>query len=201
MKTNTNKATIAGRVVSEPAEYECCGETFYSFMLATARDSGTEDVVPVNISKYLMKEIELQSKVCLVGQIRTYNKAVNGKNRLLVVFFAQELKEYTEDLNQVELTGYFCKKPQHRVTPLGRDICDALLAVNRERGKSDYVPCIVWGRTAQHIGELEVGAKVKIQGRLQSRVYNKKTDDGVIQQTAYEVSVNRIAEDEEADSE
>ncbi len=199
MKKNNNNAVIAGTVVSEPACYECCGENFYSFDVAVKRDSGVEDVLPVNVSQLLTEKITVGDKLLFEGQIRTYNKTVNGKNKLLIVFFAQEIKDYEADFNQVELTGYFCKKPMHRTTPLGRDICDVLLAVNRERGKSDYVPCIVWGRTAAHIGTLDTGIKVSVIGRFQSREYEKKNEQGTgtYKRTAYEISVNRISETEE----
>lgn len=201
MKNINNKAVIAGTVVTEPACYDCCGENFYSFEVAVKRDSGVEDVLPVNVSQLLTEKITVGDKLKLEGQIRTYNKSVNGKNKLMIVFFAQELKDYEEELNQIELTGYFCKKPMHRTTPLGRDICDVLLAVNRERGKSDYVPCIIWGRTAAHIGTLDTGIKVSVIGRFQSREYEKKNESGTgtYKKTAYEVSVNRISEVAEED--
>lgn len=196
MKNINNKAVIAGTVVTEPACYDCCGENFYSFEVAVKRDSGVEDVLPVNVSQLLTEKITVGDKLKLEGQIRTYNKSVNGKNKLMIVFFGQELKDYEEETNQIELTGYFCKKPTHRTTPLGRDICDVLLAVNRERGKSDYIPCIIWGRTAAHIGTLDTGVKVSVKGRFQRREYEKKNTDGTgtYKMIAYEVSVNRIAE-------
>ena len=193
MKNNNNKAIIAGTVVSEPACYECCGEEFYSFNVAVRRDSGKDDILPVNVSQLLTEKITVGDKLRFEGQIRTYNKAVDGKNKLMIVFFAQELKDYEEELNQIELTGYFCKKPMHRTTPLGRDICDVLLAVNRER--------IIWGRTAAHIGTLDTGIKVSVIGRFQSREYEKKNESGTgtYKKTAYEVSVNRISEVAEED--
>lgn len=199
MINKNNKAFVAGEIITEPTEYECCGEKFYSFVIASARESGVKDEIPVNISAYLLKDAKQGDKVAITGQIRTYNKMQNEKNKLIIVFFGQVVESYTEDSNQVSLTGSFCRQPNHRVTPLGRDICDVLLAVNRERGKSDYIPCIIWGRTAQHIGELSVGTKVSVAGRFQSRTYEKKTDDGVIQNVAYEVSVNRITDAEETE--
>lgn len=197
MKNKSNKVILAGEVKTTPESYTYLGEDFYEFQLAVKRESGTEDIIPVNISQYLVNKLSVGDKVCLIGQIRTYNKQIDGKNRLIIVFFAQEIKEYVKDENQVELVGYFCKKPIHRTTPLGRDICDILLAVNRERGKSDYIPCIVWGRTAAHIGTLDVGVKVSLQGRLQSREYDKWNDEekGYYTCIAYEVSANRIKEE------
>lgn len=194
MKNYSNNITIAGEVRTNPETYNYCGEDFYSFSLAVKRDSGVEDIIPVNVSHVLIKNIKVGDKLCLMGQIRTYNKSQDGKSRLIVVLFVQEVKEYIKDLNEVELTGYFCKKPIHRTTPLGRDICDIILAINRERKKSDYVPCIVWGRTAERISALNVGAKVNVQGRFQSRVYEKKIDVGTKKCTTYEVSINRIQE-------
>lgn len=198
MKNNNNKINLAGTVVSEPTTYNCCGENFYSFLLSVKRNSGKEDIIPVNISQLLQEKITPGEKIAIKGQVRTYNRVIDNKNRLIITVFAQEVLSYTEDINSVEITGSFCKAPKYRTTPLGRDICDIHLAVNRERGKSDYIPCIVWGRTAAHIGQLNVGKKVSIQGRLQSREYDKKlTDDVILKGVAYEVSVNRIYDADE----
>lgn len=192
---NINKARIAGTVTAELKAYECCGEQFYSFILSSKRDSDVCDNVRVNISQYLLKTVNVGDKIQLVGQIRTYDKMTDGKRKLIITFFAQAVEEYTRDINEVELTGSFCKVPTLRITPLGRTIADALIAVNRPRGKADYIPLIVWGRTASHISELGVGAVVMVQGRLQSREYQKKQPDGSFTtMTAYEVSVNRISE-------
>lgn len=197
MKSKNNMAVIGGRVLTEPKVFDCCGETFYEFDVSVKRESGTEDIIPVNVSEILAGKVCVGNTICLGGQIRTYNKQVDGKSRLIVVFFALDKYSYEGDVNSVELTGYFCKQPQHRITPLGRDICDVLLAVNRDRGKSDYIPLIVWGRTARHIGTLDVGQHTTVTGRFQSRVYQKAAPDGkVIERTAYEVSVNRITETE-----
>ena len=192
MKTKNNVAAVGGTIITEPRTFDCCGETFYEFELSVKRGSGTEDIIPVNASEVLVGSVAVGDRLCLGGQIRTYNKVVDGKSRLIVVFFALEKYEYEGDCNSVELTGYFCKPPQHRITPLGRDICDVLLAVNRERGKSDYIPLIVWGRTAILIGTHKVGEYVSCSGRFQSRKYQKATDHGAVERTAYEVSVNRI---------
>lgn len=194
MKNKNSAATVAGVVVSEPKKYDCCGEAFYEFDLCVKRLSGAEDLIPVNMPAILRDELKRGDKLCLIGQVRTYNKVVDGKSRLIVVFFALEAAEYTGSENYVELTGFFCKPPVLRMTPLGRNICDVQLAVNRERGKTDYVPLILWGRTAQHIAKLNVGAHVNIVGRLQSRMYQKQTEQGVVEKTAYEVSVRRITE-------
>lgn len=194
MKNENNSATVAGMVATEPKRYDCCGGLFYAFDLSVRRMSGAEDLIPVNMPVVLCDEVNVGDGLCLVGQVRTYNKMVDGKSRLIVVFFALEVSEYKGNENEVELTGFFCKPPVLRMTPLGRNICDVQLAVNRERGKTDYVPLILWGRTAQHIARLNVGAHVNIVGRLQSRMYQKQTEQGVVEKTAYEVSVSRITE-------
>lgn len=194
MKNENNSAMVAGVVASEPKKYECCGEIFYAFDLSVKRTSGTEDLIPVNMPVVLCGKVNIGNELCLIGQVRTYNKMVDGKSKLIVVFFALDAEQYTGYANEIELTGYFCKPPAHRATPLGRDICDVQLAVNRERNKADYIPLIIWGRTAKLIARLDVGAHVKIKGRFQSRVYQKATAQGVVEKTAYEVSVSRIAE-------
>ena len=194
MKNENNAATIAGMVATDPRKYDCCGELFYAFDLFVRRLSGAYDSIPVNMPVVLCDEVNVGDELCLVGQVRTYNKVVDGKSKLIVVFFALEVSEYKGSENDVELTGFLCKPPVYRTTPLGRDICDVLLAVNRDRQKSDYVPLIVWGRTARYIARLGVGACVRINGRLQSRVYQKQTEQGSVDKMAYEVSVNRIEE-------
>lgn len=194
MKTNTNSTIIAGTVLTEPTTYETHGEKFYSFDLGVKRKSGAIDKVPVNIPKIILKDIKVGDKLCLDGQIRTYNRRVDGARKLVITFFAQGEYQYEEDINYVELRGFICKLPQYRVTPRNREICDVLIAVNRERGCSDYIPCIVWGRTARLVGELPIGAEICIEGRLQSREYDKTTENGTERRTAYEVSINRVSE-------
>ena len=194
MKNENNAAMLAGVVATEPKKYDCCGEMFYAFDLSVMRMSGAVDLITVNMSVVLCDEVNFGDRIALVGQVRTYNRVVDGKSRLFVVFFALETADYTDYINEIELTGFFCKPPVHRTTPLGRDICDAQIAVNRDRQKSDYIPLIIWGRTARLIARLDVGAHVNVKGRLQSRVYQKQTEQGVIEKTAYEVSVSRISE-------
>ena len=194
MKNENNAAMVAGVVATEPKKYDCCGEMFYAFDLSVMRMSGAIDLIPVNMPVVLCDELNFGDRISLVGQVRTYNRVVDGKSRLFVVFFALETADYTDYINEIELTGFFCKPPVRRTTPLGRDICDAQIAVNRDRQKSDYIPLIIWGRTARLISRLDVGAHVNVKGRLQSRVYQKQTEQGVIEKTAYEVSVSRISE-------
>lgn len=193
MKNENNAAMVAGVVATEPKKYDCCGEMFYAFDLSVMRMSGAIDLIPVNMPVVLCGELNFGDRISLVGQVRTYNRVVDGKSRLFVVFFALETADYTDYINEIELTGFFCKPPVHRTTPLGRDICDVQIAVNRDRQKSDYIPLIIWGRTARLIARLDVGAHVNVKGRLQSRVYQKQTEQGVIEKTAYEVSVSRIS--------
>ena len=194
MKNENNAAMVAGGVATEPKKYDCCGEMFYTFDLSVMRMSGAIDLIPVNMPVVLCDELNFGDRISLVGQVRTYNRVVDGKSRLFVVFFALETVDYTDYINEIELTGFFCKPPVHRTTPLGRDICNVQIAVNRDRQKSDYIPLIIWGRTARLIARLDVGAHVNVKGRLQSRVYQKQTEQGVIEKTAYEVSVSRISE-------
>ena len=194
MKNENNNATVAGVVATEPQKYDCCGEMFYTFVLSVKRTSGTEDLIPVNMPMMICEQLHIGTSICLIGQIRTYNRIVDEKSKLIVVFFALDTSVYTGYRNEIELTGFFCKPPAHRKTPLGRDICDVQIAVNRDRQKSDYIPLIIWGRTARIVAKRTVGAHVKISGRLQSRVYQKQTDQGVVEKMAYEVSVNRISE-------
>ena len=194
MKNENNAAMLAGVVATEPKKYDCCGEMFYAFDLSVMRMSGAVDLIPVNMPVVLCEELNFGDRISLVGQVRTYNRVVDGKSRLFVVFFALETADYTDYINEIELTGFFCKPPVRRTTPLGRDICDVQIAVNRDRQKSDYIPLIIWGRTARLIARLDVGAHVNVKGRLQSRVYQKQTEQGVIEKTAYEVSVSRISE-------
>ena len=134
--------------------------------------------------------------VSIQGQFRSFNKIENGKSKLLLNVFVRTIIELDDSINPnvVELSGYICKKPIFRMTPFGREICDVLLAVNRAYNKSDYLPCIVWGRNARFVKDLVVGQKVDIVGRIQSREYQKKlSDEDVVTKTAYEISVNKIS--------
>ena len=194
MKNEKNNAIIAGEVCSVPTKYDCYGENFYAFSLSVKRTSGVADILTVNISQNLLGKIAVGDKVAFEGQVRTYNRIIDDKSRLIIVFFALNKIEYEKDVNQVELHGYLCKTPVFRTTPRNREICDALVAVDRERGYSDYIPCIVWGRTARLVGDLSTGAEIRLSGRLQSREYEKRTPNDIEKRTAYEVSVNRICD-------
>jgi len=160
------------------------------------------DKVPVTVSEKLLTggKFEIGKYVCIKGQFRSYNKMENGKSKLMLTVFVREVCEFEEDMNPniIEITGFICKQPTYRTTPFNREICDVLIAVNRAYNKSDYLPCIAWGRNAKFVSELPVGAKVSIVGRIQSREYQKHTEDGeILNKTAYEVSINKIQEEKE----
>ena len=222
MDTNyleNNYLTLVGKVTGEKKfSHEIYGESFYIFNLEIPRLSGNSDLIPITVSERLIKEDTLnQGKKLLVkGQFRSYNSYDNEKNRLILTVFAKDLIEIekTEEVeenemvkkdtitNEVVLIGYICKKPIYRQTPFGREISDILLAVNRAYNKSDYIPCIAWGRNARFCQNLEVGSQVKIVGRVQSRMYEKKYEDGTVEnRVAYEVSVGSLEVIEEKSDE
>lgn len=194
-----NKVQIAGEVVSEPRfSHEIYGENFYEFDVKINRLSNSSDTIPVTISDRLLngKELKVGKLIDGVGQYRSYNKLDGEKSRLLLTIFLREfeVKESVEQTNNIQIVGYVCKEPIYRTTPFNREICDVLLAVNRNYGKSDYIPCIAWGRNARFVKNFKVGDKVKVEGRIQSREYQKKVEGEEIQtKTAYEVSLSKIS--------
>ena len=208
MNTNyleNNHLVLVGKVTSDKKfSHEIYGESFYIFDLEVARLSGNSDIIPITISERLIleKELEIGDKVAIEGQFRSYNSYENEKNRLILTVFAKDIKYLSEEdeenssekvSNEVTLIGYICKKPIYRQTPFGREISDILLAVNRAYNKSDYIPAIAWGRNARFCQNIEVGTKVKITGRVQSRNYERKFEDGTTQtRTAYEVSISSL---------
>lgn len=211
-----NYITLVGKVTGEKRlSHEIYGERFYIFDLEIPRLSGNSDIIPVTISERIITdEMLTQGKKLLVkGQFRSYNSYENEKNKLILTVFAKDIIEVNEEentqnemvkkdviTNEVVLIGYICKKPIYRQTPFGREISDILLAVNRAYNKSDYIPCIAWGRNARFAGGLEVGSHLQICGRVQSREYTKKIgEEEVEKRIAYEVSVSKIdlVEDEE----
>jgi len=205
-----NYLTLVGKVTGEKKfSHEIYGERFYRFNLGIPRLSGNEDIIPITISERLIQEDTLQEgkKLLVKGQFRSYNSYENEKNRLILTVFAKDVIEVEDNqeeeeneivkkdtiTNEVVLIGYICKKPIYRQTPFGREISDVLLAVNRAYNKSDYIPCIAWGRNARFCQNLEVGSQVKVIGRVQSRTYEKKYEDGTSQtRVAYEVSVGSL---------
>jgi len=144
------------------------------------------------------------SHICISGQFRSYNKLIDGKSRLMLTVFVRDLEEVEESKNpnSIELIGYICKEPIYRITPFKREICDILLAVNRAYNKSDYIPCIAWGRNARYVKNLDIGDKIVLNGRIQSRTYQKLLESGEYEsKVAYEISINRISMAEESFSE
>lgn len=214
MNTNyleNNNLVLVGKVASEKRySHEIYGEKFYIFNLEVLRLSATVDIIPITVSERLLTSINLEigTKLKIEGQFRSYNNYQNEKNRLILTVFAKEIVEAVEEeenkeeiTNEVKLVGYICKKPIYRQTPFGREIADILLAVNRAYNKSDYIPCIAWGRNARFCQNMEVGTEVRLTGRVQSRIYEKKYEDGTVEEkVAYEVSIAslKIADKDEA---
>ena len=199
--TENNYLVLIGKIISDKTfSHEIYGESFYVFNLEVPRLSGNEDIIPITISERLIANFDLTigRKVVIEGQFRSYNSYENEKNRLVLTVFAKDIIDYKEEQeenvsNEVVLNGYVCKKPIYRKTPFGRQISDILLAVNRAYNKSDYIPCIAWGRNARFCENMEVGTEVKIVGRVQSRTYEKKFEDGRTEQrVAYEVSIGSL---------
>ena len=199
MEETGNSIHLRGHVC-QPLQFghELFGEQFFVTTLRVPRLSGAEDFLPITLSERLLidEPIAAGSILCLDGQLRSYNKVVEGSGRLLITAFAQRLlpEEDEENPNRVQLTGALCKAPSYRTTPFGREIADLMLAVNRSYGKSDYIPCITWGRTARYAANLKIGDKVQLVGRFQSRNYQKQLPDGtILNKVAYEVSVSRLS--------
>ena len=207
---------MVGKVTSDKRfSHEIYGEKFYIFDLSVPRLSGNSDIIPITISERLMVngELPIGTKITVEGQFRSYNSYGEGKNKLVLTVFAKNVTlledqesevEARKDFisNEVTLIGYICKKPVYRQTPFGREIADILLAVNRAYSKSDYIPCIAWGRNARFSQNLEVGTKVKVVGRVQSREYEKKYEDGTSEvKVAYEVSIGSLEIVEENEEE
>ena len=205
--SENNHIIMVGKVTSDKRfSHEIYGEKFYIFDLSVPRLSGNSDIIPITISERLMVngELPIGTKITVEGQFRSYNSYGEGKNKLVLTVFAKNVTlledqesevEARKDFisNEVTLIGYICKKPVYRQTPFGREIADLLLAVNRPYGKSDYIPCICWGRNARFCQNIEVGTQVKIIGRVQSRQYEKKHEDGTVEnKVAYEVSVGSL---------
>lgn len=203
-----NKIYLEGTCVSGlEFSHEMYGEGFYVFRVAVNRLSDASDIIPVTISERLITDIEIKDGLELVieGQLRSYNKFIDGSNRLILTVFARDIQpciEKSKNPNQIFLNGYICKEPVYRTTPFGREISDILLAVNRPYNKSDYIPTISWGRNSRFCRTLKVGDNIKVWGRLQSRQYQKKLGESdLITKTAYEVSISKLElADENGDS-
>ena len=202
--SDNNHLILVGKVTSEKRfSHETYGEKFYIFDMEVARLSDTTDIIPVTASERIINDelLTIGNKLIIRGQFRSYNSFENEKNKLILTVFAkdvltendlseEELEETQRTSNEVTLVGYICKPPIYRQTPFGREIADLLLAVNRAYNKSDYIPSIAWGRNARFCQSLPTGTEVKIIGRVQSRNYEKKHEDGSTEQkVAYEVSI------------
>lgn len=194
-----NQVTICGEIAGEFVfSHEVYGEGFYLVDVLARRLSGACDAIPVTVSERLIDVTQnyIGQYVCVSGQFRSYNRHDEMKNRLVLSVFAQDLEfaeKLMDDVNQIFLDGYICREPIYRKTPLGREITDMIVAANRSYGKSDYIPCVSWGRNAKYASGLEVGSRIRICGRIQSRQYVKKLDGGSAEErTAYEVSVSKM---------
>ncbi|MEE1257548.1 MAG: single-stranded DNA-binding protein [Lachnospiraceae bacterium] len=201
-----NQVTVMGEIVSDFSfSHEIFGEGFYMVDIRVARLSDSMDIIPVMVSERLIDVTEDYKGYYVVinGQFRSYNRHEERKNKLVLSVFAREI-EFVEEIgdsvktNQIFLDGYICKEPVYRKTPLGREIADLLLAVNRPYGKSDYIPCICWGRNARYASGFEVGERCLVWGRIQSREYMKKlSEEDLEKRVAYEVSVSKLELPEE----
>ena len=194
-----NKIYLEGTVSSElKFSHEMYGEGFYTFSLDVMRLSDTTDSLCITVSERIITNIDLSigNDVIVDGQLRSYNKFVDGSNRLILTVFARNIEpceERSKNPNEIFLDGYICKAPVYRTTPFGREIADVLLAVNRAYNKSDYIPTIAWGRNSRFCQTLEVGENIRVWGRLQSREYQKKVGENeTVKKIAYEVSISKM---------
>ena len=192
MEHSENAVTLRGELLALPQfSHENHRKRFYRFILAVPRLSGTVDYLPIVAEESLLNTMDLSGgdMLRIEGQVRSHNLRENGVRKLLIFVFAASITcEDGEPINDVLLSGPLCRKPTYRRTPLGREICDVMLAVPRAFRRADYLPCILWGRTANEIAACNISDHVRISGRLQSRIYTKLTVDGPEQRTAYEVS-------------
>lgn len=204
-----NQVTIMGQVVTGfKFSHEVFGEGFYIMEVMVKRLSNTFDRIPLMISERLIDVTQdyVGEYIMATGQFRSYNRNEEQKNRLVLSVFVREISFMEEEpddskANNILLDGHVCKEPIYRKTPMGREIADLLLAVNRPYGKSDYIPCICWGRNARYISNFGIGEHVQISGRIQSREYKKKISDTEIEfRTAYEVSVSKLEVMEDEDN-
>ncbi|MBS5934719.1 MAG: single-stranded DNA-binding protein [Clostridiales bacterium] len=198
---DNNQVSIAGEVISEfEYSHDVFGEGFYTIDVSVGRLSNSSDVIPLMISERLMdvKKSYVGKYIEILGQFRSYNRHEENRNRLVLSVFVREVKICDEGYespkpNYIFLDGYVCKQPIYRKTPLGREIADILLAVNRPYGKSDYIPCICWGRNARFAENFTVGGHIQVFGRIQSREYQKKVgEEDFERRVAYEVSVSKL---------
>ena len=200
---DNNRVYLCGEIAAEPVfSHEIYGEGFYETTLKVKRLSSQYDLIPITVSERLINEENLVvgKTLALKGQFRSYNKLVEGKSKLNLTVFVREIVPPDDNLstNIIELVGYICKEPIYRTTPFKREICDLLLAVNRAYNKSDYLPCIAWGRSAKFISQVQVGEKLFLTGRIQSREYQKRLETGEVEtRIAYEVSISKVSQKDE----
>lgn len=187
-----NSITLRGSLHSLPQfSHENHGRRFYRFTLDVPRLSGTVDAIPVVVQYPILEQLDptAGSMLTVTGQVHSHNYRNDGVRHLLIFVFATDIfLEEGEPINQVSIAGALCREPVYRRTPLGREICDIMLAVPRAFHRADYLPCIAWGRTAQVLSECAVRDRIGVYGRLQSRVYTKQTPEGAVEKTAYEIS-------------
>lgn len=195
---SNNNIYLEGTIITDlEFSHNMYGEGFYSFYIEVSRLSEVKDKLNVTISERLLTNfaVNVGNHIVVEGQLRSYNKYVEGSNRLILTVFARDVyncEEKSKNPNQIFLNGFICKSPIYRKTPFGREIADMLLAVNRPYNKSDYIPTIAWGRNSRYCKTLEVGDNIRIWGRLQSRQYQKKINEDVIEKMAYEVSISKM---------
>lgn len=192
MEHTNNRITLRGSLQTLPEfSHENHGRRFFRFMLEVPRLSGAVDVLPVIAEENILGQLDPCGGEMLTvsGQVRSHNLRVDGARRLQIFVFATSVTaEDGEPINEVAVEGALCKEPIYRRTPLGREICDVMLAIPRAFHRADYLPCILWGRIAQQVSACHTSDRICIQGRLQSRVYSKLTPEGLIERTAYEIS-------------
>lgn len=192
MEPTANRIVLRGSLVELPCfSHENHGRKFYRFLLEVPRLSGTVDTLPVIAEDRILEQIDLSGgqMLTVTGEIRSHNIRENGRRHLLIFVFAASIRaEDGEPMNDVVLEGALCRDPVYRRTPLGREICDVMLAVPRPFRRADYIPCILWGSTAQQGSRCRTRDVIRICGRLQSRIYTKLTEEGAQERTAYEIS-------------
>ncbi|WP_026486023.1 single-stranded DNA-binding protein [Caldanaerobius polysaccharolyticus] len=199
---SNNVVNLVGKLVSDlEYNHELFGEVFYRTTMEVPRLSESKDLLPLTISERLIQGLDIKrgTRLQVEGQLRSYNRVTeDGKRHLVLTVFVRDLKVIGDDVvvknpNEIFLDGYICKKPVYRSTPFGREITDLLIAVNRAYKKSDYIPVIAWGRNARYSEKLEIGNRIRLWGRVQSREYQKKiSEDEVVTKTAYEVSISKM---------
>ena len=191
-----NRVILSGAVAGRPVYSHTSRDvSFFTFPLEITRLSGNIDRLNIIARSQLLENLEIEegSYLTVLGELRSFNNKSDTGNRLIISVFARELSfEGDCDCNSVYLTGTLCKTPNLRTTPMGRDICDMMLAVNRHYGRSDYLPCIAWGLKAREAAQWDVGTVISIEGRIQSRRYIKTIDGQAYEKTAFEVSVTEI---------